>query len=44
MREYLLCLKEQGKTILLASHSTEDIQLLCDTIHEMEKGKISRIV
>lgn len=40
MRRYLLNLKEQGKTILLASHSSEDIGILCDTVSEMEKGKI----
>lgn len=43
MREYLLDLKEQGKTILIASHSAEDIDVLCDTVHEMEKGKINQV-
>ena len=43
MREYLLALKEQGKTILIASHSAEDIDVLCDTVCEMDKGKIFRI-
>jgi len=32
MRKYLLELKEQGKTILIASHSAEDIEILCDTV------------
>lgn len=41
MRKYLLELKEQGKTILLASHSAEDIDVLCDSVHEMDKGNIS---
>lgn len=41
MRRLLLDLKEQGKTILLASHSTEDISILCDTVHELEHGEIS---
>ena len=41
MRELLMKLKEQGKTIILASHSTEDIEILCDTVHEMDKGVIS---
>lgn len=40
MREYLLELKEQGKTILIASHSAEDIELLCDDVVEMEKGRL----
>ena len=33
MRQYLLNLKEQGKTILIASHSAEDIDVLCDTVY-----------
>ena len=37
MRKYLLALKEQGKTILIASHSAEDIEALCDTVVEMDK-------
>lgn len=43
MRRYLLELKEQGKTILIASHSSEDIELLCDTVCEMEKGVLTVI-
>lgn len=43
MRQYLLDLKAQGKTILIASHSAEDIDVLCDTVHEMDKGKISKV-
>ncbi len=38
MRRYLLDLKEQGKTILIASHSAEDIEVLCETVHEIDKG------
>lgn len=38
MRKYMLELKKQGKTILIASHTSEDIQLLCDTVSEMDKG------
>ncbi len=43
MRTYLLELKEQGKTIILASHSTEDIEVLCDTVCEMDKGVLTPI-
>ncbi|EGC02872.1 ABC transporter ATP-binding protein [Ruminococcus albus] len=43
MREYLLSYKEQGKTILICSHSAEDISVLCETVHEMDKGVIERI-
>ena len=43
MRGYLLDLKKQGKTILLASHYGEDIEMLCDTVCEMDKGVLTRI-
>lgn len=43
IREYLLGLKKQGKTILLCSHSTEDIDILCDTVYEMDKGVCTKI-
>lgn len=43
MRKILLSLKDKGKTILLASHSAEDIDVLCDTVCEMEHGKLSVI-
>ena len=41
MRKYLLDLKEQRKTILIASHSAEDIEVLCDTVCEMDKGVLT---
>lgn len=43
MRQYLLSLKEQGKTILIASHSAEDIEILCDTVCEMDKGIMTKL-
>ncbi|MCL2054306.1 MAG: ATP-binding cassette domain-containing protein [Oscillospiraceae bacterium] len=43
MREYLKFYREQGKTILIASHSAEDITILCDTVCEMDKGILSRV-
>ena len=43
MREYLLSYKEQGKTILICSHSAEDISVLCETVHEMDKGRLETI-
>ena len=39
MREYFLSLKKKGKTILLTSHNTEDIEYLCDTVVEIDHGK-----
>lgn len=40
IRELLLHLKEQGKTILIVSHNPEDVRMLCDTVHEMDGGKL----
>lgn len=39
VREYLLQLKKQGKTILIASHNREDIDVLCDKVYEMDNGR-----
>ena len=36
MKELLKDLKKQGKAILLASHNAQDIEELCDDVHEME--------
>ena len=33
-------LREQGKTILLASHNMYDIENLCDTVSEMDAGRL----
>ncbi len=40
MRDVFMRLKDEGKTILLASHSEEDIRFLCDTVVELDHGKI----
>lgn len=40
IRRLLLELKEQGKTIILASHNSEDIRILCDKVYEMDGGKM----
>ncbi len=37
MRELVKELKNQGKSILLASHNVQDIEELCDDVHEMEE-------
>ncbi|WP_287715095.1 ABC transporter ATP-binding protein [Blautia sp.] len=42
MRQLLLKLKEKGNTILLASHNQEDIRQLCDSVYEMDLGRIQR--
>lgn len=41
VRAILMQLREEGKTIVLASHNKEDIELLCDEVYEMEHGRIA---
>ncbi|MBO5260462.1 MAG: ATP-binding cassette domain-containing protein [Agathobacter sp.] len=43
VRKLLLDLKEQGKTIVIASHNALDIEILCDYVWEMEKGIAKQI-
>ncbi len=38
IRKIFLQLKEQKKTMLIASHNADDIEVLCDHVWEMEKG------
>jgi len=38
VRELLKGLRNDGKTIVLSSHNSEDIQELCDTVCEMDAG------
>ncbi len=42
IRDMLLKFKDAGKTILLVSHNSEDIGVLCDTVHEIDKGILIR--
>jgi len=43
MRRLFKELREEGKTILLASHNAEDIAELCDTVCEMDAGILTKI-
>lgn len=43
MRELFLEFKEEGKTLLFASHNKEDIELLCDEVYEMDNGNLVRV-
>ncbi|MDE5779308.1 MAG: ATP-binding cassette domain-containing protein [Lachnospiraceae bacterium] len=43
IRSLLLGLKEKGKTIILASHNSEDIRILCDQVYEMDGGRMRRL-
>ena len=44
IRKMLLQLKEEGKTIILASHNKEDIEILCDEVYEMKQGWMKKIL
>ena len=41
IRRLLLEYKEQGRTVLIASHIAQDINILCDKTIFLNKGKIS---
>lgn len=43
IRNIIMELKEQKKTILLVSHNGEDIRLLCDTVCEMDAGYLQEV-
>ncbi len=43
VRQLLIQLRDEGKTIIIASHNTEDISILCDTVYEMDGGKLLMI-
>ncbi|WP_238883387.1 ATP-binding cassette domain-containing protein [Clostridium sp. YIM B02551] len=43
IRALLQDLKTKGKTIILASHNAQDIDLLCDTVCEMDSGVLTVI-
>ncbi len=40
IRKLLMELRDEGKTIVLASHNKEDIEILCDKVCEMDRGKL----
>lgn len=40
IRELILEEKQKGKIILLASHNSADIEYLCDSVYELENGKM----
>ncbi|MFA5312430.1 MAG: ABC transporter ATP-binding protein [Methanomassiliicoccales archaeon] len=42
VREHLLKMKQQGKTILLSSHDLSEIDKVCDSIIFIENGKVVR--
>ena len=40
IRKLLLQYKQQNKTILITSHNEKDIELLCDTVIELDNGEV----
>ncbi len=40
MHELLMKQKEQGRLLIIASHSKEDIAVLCDEVFRFDKGKM----
>ena len=43
IRDLLLRLRGEGRTILLASHFAQDVDELCDTVSEMDQGVLTPI-
>lgn len=43
MRALFAALRDQGRTILMASHQAEDIDTLCDTVCEMDSGALTKV-
>ena len=43
MRSLIKGLRDEGRTILLASHNAQDIDELCDTVCEMDAGVLTVI-
>lgn len=43
VKQLLKALRSEGKTIILASHHSEDIDELCDEVYRMEAGKLQRV-
>ena len=44
IRSLLLDLKKQGKTIILASHIKEDMEILCDEVYRIENKTLKKVV
>ncbi len=43
MRKLFMELREKEKTILIASHNREDIEVLCDVVYEMDAGVLTKV-
>lgn len=43
MRELLLRLKDDGKALMIASHNSVDIDVLCDRVFQINKGILEQV-
>lgn len=43
MRELLLRLKDDGKAMIIASHNSVDIDVLCDRVFQIDKGVLTQV-
>lgn len=43
MRELLLQLKNDGKAMIIASHNSVDIDVLCDKVFQIDKGVLAQV-
>ncbi len=43
MRQLLLQLRDEGKAMVIASHNSVDIDLLCDRVFEITKGVLTQV-
>ncbi len=43
MRKLLLSLRNEGRLILIASHTKEDIDILCDEVYHMDHGTVTSV-
>jgi ABC-2 type transport system ATP-binding protein len=44
MRELVLSLKQQGKTVFFSSHILQDVEAVCDRVVILARGRILRVV
>ncbi|MCJ7646333.1 ABC transporter ATP-binding protein [bacterium] len=44
MRQTILRLKEEGKTILLSSHFVTEVERVCDQVGILHKGRLKRVI
>lgn len=43
IRELLLQLRDAGKAMIVASHNSVDINVLCDRVFEIAKGDLAQV-